>query len=232
MPNTNFVSYANSETLMQGIADKFKSVEGAYVLRGSVTFANLPSVLTKNMRGYTYNVTDAFTTDSRFVEGAGKEYGPGANVSVADVSTYSAVTPVGTENPKEEGWYEYDSVTQEYTLTEDETVDGTKTYYEYVEGYKFDVVSDFVDVGAIMDEIDKVVAMIDPDEFDESQPYEIGRIVTHERGLYRFISPHTADDPWDATEVEVVDIISLIDDAEPESLTPTQINNLLALLDN
>ena len=41
----------------------------------------------------------------------------------------NAVTPVGTENPSEEGWYEYDSEYSEYFLTEDITVDSEKTYY-------------------------------------------------------------------------------------------------------
>jgi hypothetical protein len=46
--------------------------------------------------------------------------------------TYVPVTPVGTENPHEEGWYERsgESEPYTYTLTEDTTVDETKTYYE------------------------------------------------------------------------------------------------------
>ena len=67
----NFVSYEDATELMTEIGDKFKALNGAYVLRGSVTFANLPSVLTKTMTGYVYNVTDDFTTDARFIEGAG-----------------------------------------------------------------------------------------------------------------------------------------------------------------
>ena len=43
--------------------------------------------------------------------------------------TYSAVTPGGTENPQDEGWYEYDSVNDVYFVTADTTVDGSKTYY-------------------------------------------------------------------------------------------------------
>lgn len=42
--------------------------------------------------------------------------------------TYTAVTPVGTENPSTEGWYESDG-NGGYTLTADTTVDNTKTYY-------------------------------------------------------------------------------------------------------
>lgn len=42
------------------------------------------------------------------------------------------MTPVGTENPSEEGWYEYTGTygdDTEYELTEDTTVDSEKTYY-------------------------------------------------------------------------------------------------------
>lgn len=42
--------------------------------------------------------------------------------------TYTAVSPVGTEDPNEEGWYVlYGDV---YSLTSDTTVDSNKTYYE------------------------------------------------------------------------------------------------------
>lgn len=42
--------------------------------------------------------------------------------------TYTAVSPVGTENPSEEGWYVlYGDV---YSKTTDTTVDDNKTYYE------------------------------------------------------------------------------------------------------
>ena len=45
--------------------------------------------------------------------------------------SYSAVTPVGTENPATEGWYEKNG--DVYVLSEDTTVDSEKTYYEKVE---------------------------------------------------------------------------------------------------
>lgn len=41
--------------------------------------------------------------------------------------TYTEVTPEGTENPSEEGWYEL--VDTEYVASEDTEVDGEKTYY-------------------------------------------------------------------------------------------------------
>ena len=49
-------------------------------------------------------------------------------------TSYDAVTPVGTENPSEKGWYERSGTegSYVYTLTTDTTVDSEKTYYEYV----------------------------------------------------------------------------------------------------
>lgn len=45
--------------------------------------------------------------------------------------SYDAVTPAGTENPSEEGWYERSGSAGSYvyTLTTDTTVDSDKTYY-------------------------------------------------------------------------------------------------------
>ena len=45
---------------------------------------------------------------------------------------YTAVDPVGTENPNEEGWYVL--VGDAYRLTTDSTVDENVTYYERTEG--------------------------------------------------------------------------------------------------
>lgn len=56
--------------------------------------------------------------------------------TAADVISYTAVTPAGTENPSTEGWYEYDGST--YTASADTTVDEAKTYYvrESVPGFQ------------------------------------------------------------------------------------------------
>ena len=227
----NYVSYDNAETLMTAIANKLATVNGAYVFRGSVTFANLPSTITKSMIGYVYNVTDDFTTTADFVEGAGKKYHAGVNVAICKSGdTYTLVTPAGTEDPSAEGWYVLNGA--DYELTTDTTVQSGTDYYVRTDEFKFDVLGDFINVDNIMTEIDKVVTMIDNNgEFDETSAYEIGDVVTYERGLYRFTSAHTANDPWDVAEVEVVDVLTLIDEAEPESLTTAQVNALIALLD-
>lgn len=50
---------------------------------------------------------------------------------------YQTVTPVGTENPSEEGWYEYDGT--DYNLTTDTTVVSGKTYYEFVQTWTTEI---------------------------------------------------------------------------------------------
>lgn len=64
-------------------------ISSVYKPAGSVAFANLPT-LSASVLGNVYNVTDAFTTTSDFVEGAGKSYPAGTNVVVIDAgsSTY------------------------------------------------------------------------------------------------------------------------------------------------
>ena len=81
----NFVSYANAETLMTSIGNKIKALNGAYVIRGNSTFANLPTTLTKAMTGYVYNVTTDFTTTALFVDGAGKKYPAGTNIVIVNL---------------------------------------------------------------------------------------------------------------------------------------------------
>lgn len=223
----NFVSYANSQELMQAIANKFKELNGAYIFKGSSTFANLPSSITKQMVGYTYNMSNDFTTDARFIEGAGKKYSAGTNVSITDQSTYSTVTPVGTENPSEEGWYELDGT--DYVLSEDTEVDSGKTYYEFVANFMFDTVANFIDVDEILDNIQAVSDMISG-EFDGTLAYSKGDIVVYNSKLYKFNTDH-AIGAWNASEVDNITVAELIASAEPDSLTPAQITSLLALLD-
>lgn len=218
----NFVNYANATTIMTAIADKINKL-GCYHFKGSIPFAQLPAVLDASVKGFLWNISNDFETDARFIEGAGKKYAAGENVGVADLSSYSAVTPVGSEDPSSEGWYEL--VSGEYVPTEDTTVDPLKTYYEYIEAYKLDCLGQFVDIDAILDVICK-------EEFDATKAYAAGDVVRYtDNKLYKFKDAHVEDDPWNPTNVDEVDVISLIADAEPESLTQAQIEALIALLD-
>lgn len=61
-------------------------VSSTYKPAGSVTFANLPTP-SASVLGNVYNVTDAFTTTDKFVEGAGSTYSAGTNVVVVEASS-------------------------------------------------------------------------------------------------------------------------------------------------
>lgn len=61
------------------------AISSVYKPAGSVAFASLPTPA-KTIEGNVYNVTDAFTTDSKFVEGAGKSYPAGTNVVVINTT--------------------------------------------------------------------------------------------------------------------------------------------------
>lgn len=83
----NFVSYANAQDLMGAIAARFAKIGAAFQYRGTTAFADLPATLTADMSGYVYNITDAFTTDSRFIEGAGKSFSAGTDVCIVNIGT-------------------------------------------------------------------------------------------------------------------------------------------------
>lgn len=68
-------SAEHAQEIVDGIGSVYKPV-------GSISFAQLPQTPTEAERGYVYNITDDFTTDTRFVEGAGRKYPGGTNVAV------------------------------------------------------------------------------------------------------------------------------------------------------
>lgn len=152
------------------------------VLQFKGTVQNIAALdLVHAKAGYTYNIVEAGTTTSDFVEGAGKELRAGSNVAAINVAAagspevlkwdilagffsvddkltfgssmpanpangdtflylgettyeYNEVTPAGTENPHDLGWYESDGQGG-YALSSDTTVDESKTYYTRDEQY-------------------------------------------------------------------------------------------------
>lgn len=60
-----------------GLADVYKP-------QGSIAYSALPATPSASNYGYVWNITNDFTTDSRFIEGAGKEYSAGTNVGVIE----------------------------------------------------------------------------------------------------------------------------------------------------
>lgn len=65
------------------------AISAVYKPSGSIAFASLPTPGADNL-GNVYNVTDEFTTDARFTEGAGIEYPAGTNVAVVETSSEPA----------------------------------------------------------------------------------------------------------------------------------------------
>lgn len=88
-----------------GLADVYKP-------QGSIAFASLPATPSADNYGYVWNITNDFTTDSRFIEGAGKKYSAGTNVGIieqdgvyyydilgnfVDLSNYATVASLNSE---------------------------------------------------------------------------------------------------------------------------------------
>lgn len=68
------------------VQDAIRSaITGVYTPKGSIAFESLPVPVAGKV-GWVYNITDAFTTDSNFVEGEGFEYPAGTNVVCAEIS--------------------------------------------------------------------------------------------------------------------------------------------------
>lgn len=108
----DFVRYDNNKNIKVGLAfgaddamSKTATEEAIqraqlsiYKPGGSRTFAQLPTP-SEDYLGYVYNITDAFTTDNRFIEGAGKQYSAGTNVAViVDEENYYLDVWVGGED--------------------------------------------------------------------------------------------------------------------------------------
>lgn len=73
------------ETKVDKLETKLTSL---YIVGGSCYFDTLPTP-SKSLVGYVYNVIDAFTTDERFLEGAGVETAAGTNVVVCQLDSTS-----------------------------------------------------------------------------------------------------------------------------------------------
>ena len=64
------------------LSDRIDAAQtSAYKPEGSYAFANLPAPSEATL-GCVYDVTDAFTTTSSFIEGAGKDYPAGTEIGV------------------------------------------------------------------------------------------------------------------------------------------------------
>lgn len=65
---------------------EIKALGGVYMPKGSCAFSDLTTkaTLDADHAGWVYNITDAFQTNTSFLEGAGKDYPAGSNVVVVE----------------------------------------------------------------------------------------------------------------------------------------------------
>lgn len=78
---TNGAGYQTAEQVAQAINQKIAAV---YKPAGSCAFEALPDP-SAEAEGNVYNITNAFTTNDKFLEGAGKKYKAGADVGIVAV---------------------------------------------------------------------------------------------------------------------------------------------------
>ena len=232
----NYVSYANATELMTAIGQKFAALNGAYVVKGNSAFANLPSTLTAAMSGYVYNVTDDFTTDSRFVEGAGKDYPAGTNVVIVNLG--DSTTPdmkfdvIGSfidVDALEQAIADVSAmIASEFDTTASYTTGDLVTYegdlYKFtadhaagawdagdVDGVTVEELLAAIDtrITSANGRINSILALLAP-AFSSATAYVQGDVVTYEDGLYVFVADHSAGD-WSSSDVAAATVDSLID---------------------
>lgn len=245
----NFVSYANAEDLMGAIASRFNQMGAAFQYRGTTAFAGLPATLTASMAGYVYNISDDFETDSRFVEGAGKSYSAGTDVCIVNLGTketpnmkfnvganFVDLTPIETRITATQS-----DIAPAFDTTQAYSV-GNKVMYEdhlYIftasktAGDWDATKATSIDVITLTDAINVNVGKLQTDiapAFSEASAYAKDDKVMYEGQLYAFTAAKTAG-AWDSTKVTAVNVVSLIEAAEPNSLTSAQITALEELLD-
>lgn len=245
----NFVSYANAQDLMGAIAARFNQLGAALQYRGTTAFAGLPATLTADMTGYVYNISDNFTTDSRFVEGSGKSFSAGTDVCVVNVGTkaqpemkfnvganFVDLTPINNRITATQG-----DIAPAFDATQAYSVGNKVIYQDHL--YIFTqskaagawdaTKATSIDIITLTDATNTNVTRLQNDiapAFSEASAYSEGDKVMYEGQLYAFSAAKTAG-AWDSTKVTAVNVVSLIKSAEPDSLTSAQIDALEDLLD-
>ena len=93
IPSTD-PAYNNHARYWAGQAEQF--AQGGLIYKGSIAFANIP---TSGMKvGDMYNITDDFTTDSRFQEGTGKLVKAGTNIAYNSSGKWDAMVALGIDS--------------------------------------------------------------------------------------------------------------------------------------
>ena len=234
----NFVSYSDMTTLMTAIGNKFAALNGAYVIKGNSTFANLPATPTVAQTGFVYNVTDEFTTDSRFVEGSGKKYPADTNVVIVNLGDASvpnmkydvigAFVDVGAIDEALNNLQI--SIADAFEDTEAYSEGDIVTYGRKLYAFNTDhAAGDWDDTEVDEITVEELIAAVDAkadgalgkiaivessiaDAFSTSEAYTTGDVVVYDSQLYKFKADKSAG-AWDDSKVDAITVEDLIDAA-------------------
>lgn len=164
---------ADAATIQAQIDTQIGSV---YKPGGSKPASFFAAAPTASQLGYVYNATEAFTTTDNFLEGAGKAYTEGEDVAVViGDPVYTAVTPVGDEDPAALGWYVENAGV--YSVAADTTVQTGTTYYTKADSYMWNVLSGFIDQTQFASASDLAAAQAQLDNFEFATDAEVQAII-------------------------------------------------------
>ena len=229
---------------LKAALDDWKSkTKGAYVFHGSIEFSELPSTLTEDMVGWTYNMLEQFTTDDRFVDGSGKVYPAGTNVAVANVGTdetpvlkfdvtsafvdvaaiydaiYKVADMIADEFDEDEAYAVGDIVWYAddlYTFASAHTAGNPWSNLEVNTTTVEEIIN------AVNTEINNTISDIEVmigSQFDAATVYSKGDYVIYQNSLYKFTSNHAAGAAWDPSIVSEVDLTTAIKFVEEDLAT-------------
>jgi len=143
-----YLDYEGLQRLVQNLNNKYAPIK-ALVFKLSVEdVAHLPALNTVRP-GWMYNIEKEDITTADFVEGAGHTIQIGENVAAVELFTgeYTEVAaPVITDDPKALGWYEVDTVTHTYELSQDRIPVQGKDYFTANTVMKWDILGGIFDL--------------------------------------------------------------------------------------
>jgi len=143
-----YLDYEGLQRLVQNLNNKYAPIK-ALVFKLSVEdVAHLPALNTVRP-GWMYNIEKEDITTADFVEGAGHTIQIGENVAAVELFTgeYTEVAaPVITDDPKALGWYEVDTVTHTYELSQDRIPVQGKDYFTANTVMKWDMLGGIFDL--------------------------------------------------------------------------------------
>lgn len=184
----------NSKYYCEQAKQAVSALTNAFVYMGTITFENIPT--TGMQQGYTYNISNSFTTDSRFKEGAGNIYTAGTNISYTSDGYLDVLGGKMNDYLRKDG----DSATNTttFTVASTETDIASGDTHATLFGKilkKFGLIgivsslNTYVTtsiVGAINWLHTKVINGISP-EYSASSTYRVGQFVFYQGTLYRCI---------------------------------------------